>query len=116
MPWFESVLSVTVRFTSLCDLPQVSLLSVLEAVKVSPLIEKVSDHKDFKKLLRTRTNVLVIYTKTGMRRPTFYLNTSYMSCKYQIGRYRPIIGNNMHRFSLPDCRERHVVQYTYLDW
>ena len=44
---------------------QVWLASVLEAVKVSPLIEKVSDHKDFKKLLRTRTNVLVLYTKTG---------------------------------------------------
>uniref|UniRef100_A0A665WHT2 Protein disulfide-isomerase A5 n=1 Tax=Echeneis naucrates TaxID=173247 RepID=A0A665WHT2_ECHNA len=34
-------------------------------LKVSPLIEKVSDHKDFKKLLRTRTNVLVLYTKTA---------------------------------------------------
>lgn len=44
---------------------QVWLLPVLHAVKVSPLIEKVSDHKDFKKLLRTRTNVLVVYTKTG---------------------------------------------------
>lgn len=41
------------------------LLPALEAVKVSPLIEKVSDHKDFKKLLRTRTNVLVLYTKSG---------------------------------------------------
>ncbi|KAI4789548.1 hypothetical protein KUCAC02_035173 [Chaenocephalus aceratus] len=41
------------------------LLPVLEALKVSPLIEKVSDHKDFKKLLRTRTNVLVAYTKTA---------------------------------------------------
>uniref|UniRef100_A0A671XFB3 Protein disulfide isomerase family A, member 5 n=1 Tax=Sparus aurata TaxID=8175 RepID=A0A671XFB3_SPAAU len=41
------------------------LLPVLEAVKVSPLIEQVSDHKDFKKLLRTRTNVLVLYTKTA---------------------------------------------------
>uniref|UniRef100_A0A7N6F6P9 Thioredoxin domain-containing protein n=1 Tax=Anabas testudineus TaxID=64144 RepID=A0A7N6F6P9_ANATE len=38
---------------------------LLHAVKVSPLIEKVSDHKDFKKLLRTRTNVLVVYTKTA---------------------------------------------------
>uniref|UniRef100_G3N8K2 Protein disulfide-isomerase A5 n=1 Tax=Gasterosteus aculeatus aculeatus TaxID=481459 RepID=G3N8K2_GASAC len=38
---------------------------LLEAVKVSPLIEKVSDHKDFKKLLRTRTNVLVLYTNTA---------------------------------------------------
>lgn len=44
---------------------QVWLLPVLDAVKVSPLIDKVSDHKDFKKLLRTRTNVLVLYTKTG---------------------------------------------------
>lgn len=44
---------------------QVLLTSVLDAVKVSPLIEKVSDHKDLKKLLRTRTNVLVLYTKTG---------------------------------------------------
>ncbi|XP_013881156.1 protein disulfide-isomerase A5 [Austrofundulus limnaeus] len=41
------------------------MLSLLEAVKVSPLIEKVSDHKDFKKLLRTRTNVLILYTKTA---------------------------------------------------
>lgn len=41
------------------------LLPALEAVKVSPLIEKVSDHKDFKKLLRTRTNILVLYTKSG---------------------------------------------------
>ncbi|KAI3356075.1 hypothetical protein L3Q82_017338 [Scortum barcoo] len=48
-----------------CVFHQVWLLPVLEAVKVSPLIEKVSDHKDFKKLLRTRTNVLVIYTKTA---------------------------------------------------
>uniref|UniRef100_A0A4W5NP88 Protein disulfide isomerase family A, member 5 n=1 Tax=Hucho hucho TaxID=62062 RepID=A0A4W5NP88_9TELE len=45
---------------------QVCLVSVLQAaVKVSPLIEKVSDHKDFKKLLRTRTNVLVLYTKSA---------------------------------------------------
>uniref|UniRef100_A0A668A1Q4 Protein disulfide isomerase family A, member 5 n=1 Tax=Myripristis murdjan TaxID=586833 RepID=A0A668A1Q4_9TELE len=48
-----------------CVFHQVWLLSVLEAVKVSPLIERVSDHKDFKKLLRTRTNVLVLYTKTA---------------------------------------------------
>ncbi|XP_061782391.1 protein disulfide-isomerase A5 isoform X1 [Nerophis lumbriciformis] len=41
------------------------LTSVLDAVKVSPLIEKISDHKDLKKLLRTRTNVLVLYTKTA---------------------------------------------------
>uniref|UniRef100_A0A674CZV2 Protein disulfide isomerase family A, member 5 n=1 Tax=Salmo trutta TaxID=8032 RepID=A0A674CZV2_SALTR len=45
---------------------QVCLASVLQAaVKVSPLIEKVSDHKDLKKLLRTRTNVLVLYTKSA---------------------------------------------------
>uniref|UniRef100_A0A8C9U355 Protein disulfide-isomerase A5 n=1 Tax=Scleropages formosus TaxID=113540 RepID=A0A8C9U355_SCLFO len=36
-----------------------------QAVKVSPLIEKVSDHKDFKKLLRTRTNVLILYTHSA---------------------------------------------------
>ncbi|CAN9498488.1 unnamed protein product [Ophioblennius macclurei] len=41
------------------------LFSALEAAKVSPLIERVGDHKDFKKLLRTRTNVLVLYTKTA---------------------------------------------------
>uniref|UniRef100_A0A8C7MU06 Protein disulfide isomerase family A, member 5 n=1 Tax=Oncorhynchus kisutch TaxID=8019 RepID=A0A8C7MU06_ONCKI len=45
---------------------QVCLVPVLQAaVKVSPLIEKVSEHKDFKKLLRTRTNVLVLYTKSA---------------------------------------------------
>ncbi|XP_031661563.1 protein disulfide-isomerase A5 [Oncorhynchus kisutch] len=44
----------------------VCLVPVLQAaVKVSPLIEKVSEHKDFKKLLRTRTNVLVLYTKSA---------------------------------------------------
>ncbi|KAA0715574.1 Protein disulfide-isomerase A5 [Triplophysa tibetana] len=43
----------------------VTVLSALQAVKVSPLIEKVNDHKDFKKLLRTRTNVLVLYTKSA---------------------------------------------------
>uniref|UniRef100_A0A9R1SP80 Protein disulfide-isomerase A5 n=2 Tax=Cyprinus carpio TaxID=7962 RepID=A0A9R1SP80_CYPCA len=44
---------------------RVAVSSALQAAKVSPLIEKVSDHKDFKKLLRTRTNVLVLYTKSG---------------------------------------------------
>ncbi|XP_061090139.1 protein disulfide-isomerase A5 [Conger conger] len=39
--------------------------TVLQAAKVSPLIEQVSDHKDFKKLLRTRTNVLILYTKSA---------------------------------------------------
>uniref|UniRef100_A0AAX7UE47 Thioredoxin domain-containing protein n=1 Tax=Astatotilapia calliptera TaxID=8154 RepID=A0AAX7UE47_ASTCA len=56
---------IVVIFVNVCVFHQVWLLSVLEAVKVSPLIEKVSDHKDFKKLLRTRTNVLVLYTETG---------------------------------------------------
>lgn len=46
-------------------LTQVWAASVLQAVKVSPLIERVSEHKDFKKLLRTRTNVLILYTKSG---------------------------------------------------
>lgn len=59
---------IVVIFVNVCVFHQVWLLSVLEAVKVSPLIEKVSDHKDFKKLLRTRTNVLVLYTETGQRR------------------------------------------------
>uniref|UniRef100_A0A8C9UF55 Protein disulfide isomerase family A member 5 n=1 Tax=Serinus canaria TaxID=9135 RepID=A0A8C9UF55_SERCA len=35
------------------------------SLKVSPLIEKITDHKDFKKLLRTRNNVLVLYSKSG---------------------------------------------------
>ncbi|KAG8432139.1 hypothetical protein GDO86_016681 [Hymenochirus boettgeri] len=39
--------------------------SVLLSIKVSPLIEKISDHKDFKKLLRTRNNVLVLYSKSA---------------------------------------------------
>uniref|UniRef100_A0A8C1YIA6 Protein disulfide-isomerase A5 n=1 Tax=Cyprinus carpio TaxID=7962 RepID=A0A8C1YIA6_CYPCA len=48
LPWMTAPLSVV----------------ALSAAKVSPLIEKVSDHKDFKKLLRTRTNVLVLYTRS----------------------------------------------------
>lgn len=47
---------------------QVVVVSTLQAVKISPLIERVGDHKDFKKLLRTRTNVLVLYTKSGKSR------------------------------------------------
>ncbi|MFT7815063.1 protein disulfide-isomerase A5-like isoform X2 [Arapaima gigas] len=43
---------------------QVCSAVVLQAAKLSPLIERISDHKDFRKLLRTRTNVLVIYTKS----------------------------------------------------
>ncbi|RMC18727.1 hypothetical protein DUI87_04623 [Hirundo rustica rustica] len=35
------------------------------SLKISPLIEKISDHKDFKKLLRTRNNVLVLYSKSA---------------------------------------------------
>lgn len=35
------------------------------SLKVSPLIEKISDHKDFKKLLRTRNNILALYSKSG---------------------------------------------------
>ncbi|XP_060630757.2 protein disulfide-isomerase A5 [Anolis sagrei] len=37
----------------------------LLSTKVSPLIEKISDQKDFKKLLRTRNNVLVLYSKSS---------------------------------------------------
>ncbi|KAK1797906.1 hypothetical protein P4O66_007957 [Electrophorus voltai] len=44
---------------------KVMLVSMVQAMKVSPLVEQVRDHKDFKKLLRTRTNVLVLYTKSA---------------------------------------------------
>lgn len=36
----------------------------LLSAKMSPLIEKISDQKDFKKLLRTRNNILVLYSKS----------------------------------------------------
>uniref|UniRef100_A0AAY4C144 Protein disulfide-isomerase A5 n=1 Tax=Denticeps clupeoides TaxID=299321 RepID=A0AAY4C144_9TELE len=52
-------------FTFISPLFQLGLVSLLQAAKVSQLIERVSDHKDFKKLLRTRTNVLVLYTKSA---------------------------------------------------
>lgn len=45
--------------------PQAFLPAFAFSLKVSPLIEKISDHKDFKKLLRTRNNVLVLYSKSG---------------------------------------------------
>ncbi|XP_041118536.1 protein disulfide-isomerase A5-like [Polyodon spathula] len=41
------------------------LPAFLQALKMSPLIETVSDHKDFKKLLRTRTNVLILYSRSA---------------------------------------------------
>ncbi|XP_013927921.1 PREDICTED: protein disulfide-isomerase A5 [Thamnophis sirtalis] len=47
-----------------------SLLAIFPACvlpsKISPLIEKISDQKDFKKLLRTRNNVLVLYSKSAV--------------------------------------------------
>ena len=45
--------------------PQVVLPSWLSSAKVSSLIERISDPKDLKKLLRTRNNVLVLYSKSG---------------------------------------------------
>uniref|UniRef100_G1LDS5 Thioredoxin domain-containing protein n=1 Tax=Ailuropoda melanoleuca TaxID=9646 RepID=G1LDS5_AILME len=42
----------------------VVLLVQLSSTKVSSLIEKISDPKDLKKLLRTRNNVLVLYSKS----------------------------------------------------
>ncbi|CAH2305011.1 disulfide-isomerase A5 [Pelobates cultripes] len=41
------------------------LPSCLLTIKISPLIEKIDDHKDFKKLLRTRNNVLVLFSKSA---------------------------------------------------
>uniref|UniRef100_A0A7N8XBC7 Protein disulfide isomerase family A, member 5 n=1 Tax=Mastacembelus armatus TaxID=205130 RepID=A0A7N8XBC7_9TELE len=52
------------RSPSLSPWQRILGIKIRKRVKVSPLIEKVSDHKDFKKLLRTRTNVLVLYTDT----------------------------------------------------
>ncbi|KAG8508537.1 Protein disulfide-isomerase A5 [Galemys pyrenaicus] len=43
---------------------QVVLPTWLSSTKVSSLIERISDHKDLKKLLRTRNNVLVLYSKS----------------------------------------------------
>lgn len=54
---------VTDGFVSLFS--QAFLPAFVYSLKVSPLIEKISDHKDFKKLLRTRNNVLVLYSKSG---------------------------------------------------
>ncbi|CAJ0931487.1 unnamed protein product [Ranitomeya imitator] len=47
------------------ELSNIVFPSILLALKISPLIEKISDHKDFKKLLRTRNNVLVLYSKSA---------------------------------------------------
>uniref|UniRef100_A0A8C0NRE1 Protein disulfide-isomerase A5 n=1 Tax=Canis lupus familiaris TaxID=9615 RepID=A0A8C0NRE1_CANLF len=44
--------------------PQVVLPVWLSSTKVSSLIERISDPKDLKKLLRTRNNVLVLYSKS----------------------------------------------------
>ncbi|XP_063663116.1 protein disulfide-isomerase A5 isoform X3 [Pan troglodytes] len=44
--------------------PLVVLPSWLSSAKVSSLIERISDPKDLKKLLRTRNNVLVLYSKS----------------------------------------------------
>ena len=45
--------------------PQVVLPTWLSSTKFSSLIERISDPKDLKKLLRTRNNVLVLYSKSG---------------------------------------------------
>ncbi|XP_025769325.1 protein disulfide-isomerase A5 [Puma concolor] len=44
--------------------PGVVLPTWLSCTKVSSLIERISDPKDLKKLLRTRNNVLVLYSKS----------------------------------------------------
>lgn len=41
-----------------------ALLTWLSSAKVSSLIERISDPKDLKKLLRTRNNILVLYSKS----------------------------------------------------
>lgn len=48
------------------------------SLKVSPLIEKISDHKDFKKLLRTRNNVLVLYSKSGKSSFFFFMSQLFV--------------------------------------
>lgn len=45
--------------------PQVVLPTWLSSAKFSSLIDRISDPKDLKKLLRTRNNVLVLYSKSG---------------------------------------------------
>ncbi|XP_072436022.1 protein disulfide-isomerase A5 [Chiloscyllium punctatum] len=42
------------------------LSTSLMAAKVSPLIEKVDDQKELKKLMRTRNNILVLYSKSAV--------------------------------------------------
>ncbi|CAI9531853.1 unnamed protein product [Staurois parvus] len=46
-------------------LPVLILPLCYAALRLSPLIEKINDHKDFKKLLRTRNNVLVLYSQSA---------------------------------------------------
>ncbi|GCB79127.1 hypothetical protein scyTo_0017840 [Scyliorhinus torazame] len=50
---------------TICFLWLAVLSTCLMAAKVSPLIEKVDDHKELKKLTRTRNNVLVLYSKSA---------------------------------------------------
>ncbi|XP_012331618.1 protein disulfide-isomerase A5 isoform X1 [Aotus nancymaae] len=55
---------LTVYICSPYSLIKVVLPSWLSSAKVSSLIERISDPKDLKKLLRTRNNVLVLYSKS----------------------------------------------------
>ncbi|XP_056292474.1 protein disulfide-isomerase A5 [Pseudoliparis swirei] len=63
--WNRRGSRVRENMSALLLLLLVCLLPLLQTLKVSPLIEKVSDHKDFRKLLRTRTNVLVLFTSAA---------------------------------------------------
>ena len=45
---------------------QVTLVSVSDCAKKREYVVKVYDVKEFKKLLRTRTNVLVLFMKSGL--------------------------------------------------
>ena len=45
---------------------QITLVSVSDCAKKREYVEKVYDVKEFKKLLRTRTNVLVLFMKSGL--------------------------------------------------
>lgn len=60
---------------------QVFLPAFVYSLKVSPLIEKISEHKDFKKLLRTRNNVLVLYSKSGKYSFSFLVSQPFVPSK-----------------------------------
>lgn len=82
-------------------------MTLSECAKKRDYVEKVYDVKEFKKLLRTRTNVLVLFMKTGKDG----LHILNMSSKSQASSLDASLANKIYIISFA---KMHVLQYLHV--